>query len=209
MEYRYRRIFHIAQGGNVKKWLNDMSSKGLMLERTEGFYTFIFRDGVSREYLYDVQLINKSRKNREKNNEYYESLKDMNIEVIDSVSEWVFFRRKSEHGDFNLECDPKMRLSYFRYKVWYIRVFTAMMLLMVLNFTHNYFQALEVAEEMQISIDKIYAEQGILLQNIAVPSPFIVAFFWVAVLFFLATVIYVELKMIELKRDIRENSGGR
>jgi|GEM_PF-1841893 len=207
MEYRYHRFFLVTQSDKIKKWINDMSSKGLQLDRMEGYGTFVFRDGLVGEYQYDVQLMHKQEKEDSNGNGYFDFLRDMNIEVlITSKTDVVVFKRSSEYGELSLYNDPTPHIKYLKRVRWYSYAIVAMMAFNFVHLTYRYFESLSIQREMQILIDQIYEEQGIMLQNIE-PTPLIIVLFLAFGLgICICIVTTIELKIHRLKKEVPEDS---
>jgi len=208
MEHRHHRFFLVTQSDKIKKWINDMSSKGLQLDRTEGYGTFVFRDGAVGEYQYDVQLMHKAERRNSNDNGYFDFLRDMDIEVLTSKTDVVVFKRSSKYGELSLYNDPTPYLKYLKRVRWPSYVIVAMMVFQSVHFTYRYFESLSQHREMQILIDQIYEEQGILLQNFEpIPLLFVVPFLIFGSGISIGVVSMIELKIHRLKKEIPEDSA--
>ena len=84
-------------------WLNAMAQEGWALQRV-GFCTYYFEKTEPGEYVVRLEC-------RKRDEEYVSFLSDMGAEYIGRVVMWVYFRRKSEMGEFELNSDLDSRIE--------------------------------------------------------------------------------------------------
>ena len=84
-------------------WLNAMAQEGWALQRV-GFCTYYFEKTEPGEYIVRLEC-------RKRDEGYVSFLSDMGAEYIGRVAMWVYFRRKSELGEFELNSDLDSRID--------------------------------------------------------------------------------------------------
>ena len=84
-------------------WLNAMAQEGWALQRV-GFATYYFERTEPGEYIVRLEC-------RKKDEGYVSFVTDMGAEYIGRIAMWVYFRRKSEQGEFELNGDLDSRIE--------------------------------------------------------------------------------------------------
>ena len=84
-------------------WLNAMAQEGWALQRV-GFATYFFEKTEPGEYIVRLEC-------RKKDEGYVSFVTDMGAEYIGRIAMWVYFRRKSELGEFELNSDLDSRID--------------------------------------------------------------------------------------------------
>ena len=84
-------------------WLNAMAQEGWALQRV-GFCTYYFERTEPGEYIVRLEC-------RKKDEGYVSFVTDMGAEYIGRIAMWVYFRRKSELGEFELNSDLDSRID--------------------------------------------------------------------------------------------------
>ena len=84
-------------------WLNTMAQEGWALSRV-GFCTYYFEKTEPGEYIVRLEC-------RKKDEGYVSFVTDMGAEYIGRIVMWVYFRRKSELGEFELNGDLDSRID--------------------------------------------------------------------------------------------------
>ena len=84
-------------------WLNAMAQEGWALQRV-GFATYYFEKTEPGEYIVRLEC-------RKKDEGYVSFVTDMGAEYIGRIAMWVYFRRKSELGEFELNSDLDSRID--------------------------------------------------------------------------------------------------
>ena len=84
-------------------WLNAMAQEGWALQRV-GFATYYFEKTEPGEYIVRLEC-------RKKDEGYVSFVTDMGAEYIGRIAMWVYFRRKSEQGEFELNGDLDSRIE--------------------------------------------------------------------------------------------------
>lgn len=93
-----------------EKWLNEMAAIGLCLV-SAGFCRYEFEDCEPGEYKICMQLLDKMPSHPE-SQKYIEFLEATGAEHIGSFNRWVYFRKKTMDGEFELFSDNKSRIKY-------------------------------------------------------------------------------------------------
>ena len=104
-------------------WLNEMSSKGLALTDCS-WCRYIFEDSPKDQYIYRIELLD-NQLTKLKKSEYIDFLEDSGIECITTYMRWIYLRKKSSDGKFDLYSDIDSRIKHYK------RVNTQWALLMV------------------------------------------------------------------------------
>ena len=84
-------------------WLNAMAQEGWALQRV-GFATYWFERTEPGEYIVRLEC-------RKKDEGYVSFVTDMGAEYVGRIAMWVYFRRKSELGEFELNGDLDSRIE--------------------------------------------------------------------------------------------------
>ncbi len=110
-----------------EKWLNEMAAKGLCLVSV-GFFRYEFEDTVPGEYTIRMELLEKSPKKAE-SQKYIGFLEETGAEQVGAFSNWVYFRKKTEEGPFELFSDFDSRIKHLKRIVSFLATVTIMNLL--------------------------------------------------------------------------------
>lgn len=92
-----RRIFINYE--KEEKWLNEMAQKGYHLVKYS-LTKYTFEEGEAGKYIYRIQYVGNNTD--EENEEYFQIMKDSNVELITYAMNWAIFRKKTEDGPFNI-----------------------------------------------------------------------------------------------------------
>lgn len=107
------KLFLVNQHEKEEEWLNFMSSQGKAMKRYMFPCFYKFEDCEPNEYTYRIQLLDNvpySSKSRE----YIEFLKDTDIEIVDTYFKWVYFKKKTKDGPFNLFSDLESEIKHYK-----------------------------------------------------------------------------------------------
>lgn len=107
------KLFLATQHEKEEEWLNFMSSQGKAMKRYIFPCFYKFEDCEPNEYTYRIQMLDDvpySSKSRE----YIEFLKDADIEMVDSYLKWVYFKKKTKDGPFNLFSDLGSKIKHYK-----------------------------------------------------------------------------------------------
>jgi hypothetical protein len=95
-----------------EKWLNEMSAKGLQLIGV-GFCKYVFEEGIPGEYNFHMELLKKDSSHPE-SIAYIHFMEDAGIEHIGAINRWVYFRKKTSDGIFDLFSDIDSRINHLK-----------------------------------------------------------------------------------------------
>jgi Protein of unknown function (DUF2812). len=112
MRHTVHKVFLSTQYEKEEQWINEMSAKGLALIAV-GFFKYIFEDETPGKYSYKLELLNKLPSSVESNS-YLTFLEDTGIKHIGSIFWWVYLRKRTEDGPFDLYSDIASKLKYLR-----------------------------------------------------------------------------------------------
>ncbi|SDS67464.1 Protein of unknown function [Paenibacillaceae bacterium GAS479] len=96
-----------------EEWLNEMSAKGMMLT-DYSWGKYVFEEGTPREYTYRIELLEQLPAHSE-SKAYLDSMEQNGIERVASYMRWVYFRRKSSEGVFNMYSNPESKLKHYKH----------------------------------------------------------------------------------------------
>lgn len=86
-----------------EKWLNEMAAKGLVLVAIS-FCTYTFEECTPGKYNVRLELLGNVPTHAE-SQQYIRFLENTGAEYLGSVIRWVYFRKKTTDGEFNLFSD--------------------------------------------------------------------------------------------------------
>ncbi len=112
MRHIMKKIFFVWDFDKEEKWLNEMAAKGLCLVSV-GFCRYEFEDCLPGEYTIRMELLEKSPKKPE-SRKYIEFLEETGAEQVGAFSNWVFFRKKTAEGTFELFSDFDSRIKHLK-----------------------------------------------------------------------------------------------
>ncbi|MBQ8515538.1 MAG: DUF2812 domain-containing protein [Ruminococcus sp.] len=92
-----------------EKWLNEMAAKGLALVGV-GFCRYEFEECVPGEYDIRLQLLEHNHCHAESQN-YISFVEETGAEHVGSWIRWVYFRKKTAEGEFQLLSDFDSRIK--------------------------------------------------------------------------------------------------
>ncbi len=108
-------------------WLNEMVEKGWAVEHFFlGFYTFApCKPG---EYIYQLDMLNNWAGERA---DYQEFMSELKIETVTQWWRWVYLRKKSADGPFELYTDPESMIAQYTRIRNFFKVFVIVELLLL------------------------------------------------------------------------------
>ena len=98
------RFWFVWDYDKEEKWLNDMAREGWALVSV-GFCRFTFEKCEPEEYIIRMEM-------RVANREYIEFMESTGAEYIGRCVQWLYFRRKSELGGFDLMSDIDSKIVH-------------------------------------------------------------------------------------------------
>ncbi|GAB6991935.1 DUF2812 domain-containing protein [Paenibacillus pini] len=95
-----------------EEWLNAMAAKGMMLTD----YTwcrYVFEEGTPKEYTFRIELLEHASTHPE-SKAYIHFMKENGIDCVASYKRWVYFRRNSSEGAFDIYTDLESKLQHYK-----------------------------------------------------------------------------------------------
>lgn len=99
-----------------EKWLNEMAGLGLNFKHYS-IGTYLFEEGTPGEYIYRLELLPQMPQHPG-SEAYIKFSEETGTEFVDSYFRWVFFRKKSVEGDFELYTDYDSRIKHYKRVLW-------------------------------------------------------------------------------------------
>ena len=122
MKHVVRKAFYDHE--KEEKWINEMSAKGLALTDVS-WCRYVFSETINNEYTYRIELLDKLPTSPE-SRAYINFLEENGVEYVSSYMRWIYLRKKSSEGDFDIYTDIDSKIKYYKK----INVFwTSMMLI--------------------------------------------------------------------------------
>lgn len=106
------KLFWVWQFKKEEQWLNSMASQGLNLT-SASLFRYEFEEGVPGEYQYRLEMLD-HWPNHPESQAYIRFMEDTGAEMVSSLKNWVYFRRKKAEGPFALFSDLDSRLKHVR-----------------------------------------------------------------------------------------------
>ena len=104
------KLYWAWQFDKEEKWLNECSAKGLHLSDV-GFLRYTFEVGNPGAYSHKLELLENWPAHPE-SVAYIQFLEDTGVEMVGSIFRWVYFRKRTEDGPFDLFSDLDSRIKH-------------------------------------------------------------------------------------------------
>lgn len=98
------RLFWVWDFEKEEAWLNEMAMNGWALVRV-GFCTFTFERCEPGEYIVRLEM-------HQSDPGYMDLMAETGAEYIGRVFGWIYFRRRSEYGSFDVFSDIDSRIAH-------------------------------------------------------------------------------------------------
>lgn len=95
-----------------ESWLNAMSAKGMMLS-SYSWCRYVFDEGIPGEYTYRIELLDQVPTYPE-SMAYIQFLEQNGIECVAIYMRWIYLRRKSSEGAFDIYSDLESKLKHYQ-----------------------------------------------------------------------------------------------
>ncbi len=125
MRHTIKKLFWVWDFDKEEKWLNEMAAKGLALVSV-GFCRYEFEDTTPGEYTVRMEYLENGEKHPE-THKYISFMEETGAEQVGYFNRWVFFRKKTEDGAFEIFSDHISRIKHLK------RIISWIMLLAVTN----------------------------------------------------------------------------
>ncbi len=112
MIHTVRRLYFVWDFEKQAKWLSDMAEKGLYLISV-GFGRFDFEEGEPGRYTYRMEWL-RHRPGSGESVSYIRFLEETGAEYVAAFKHWVYFRKQTAEGAFDLYSDLDSRLNHLK-----------------------------------------------------------------------------------------------
>jgi hypothetical protein len=102
------RFYSIADYEKEEAFLNEMARAGWNLTAV-GFCRYIFRRGNEGEYIYKLDLVERTESDEVKES-YFNFLTDCGIRVVGEFKDWIYLQKHASEGPFDMKNDKYTRL---------------------------------------------------------------------------------------------------
>ena len=110
MKHKVRKLFINFE--KEEQWLNEMAAKGFhFIDYSIGRY--LFEEGTPGEYIYRLELLEKLPSHVE-SKAYINFMEESGIECVGTYFRWVYFRKKSSEGPFDLYSNFASRIRHYK-----------------------------------------------------------------------------------------------
>jgi len=92
-------------------WLNKMSAMGLAMT-DYSWCKYVFADTPENEYIYRIELLDELPAHPE-SVAYIRFMEENGVEHISSYARWVYFRKKSSEGTFDIYSDIESKIKHY------------------------------------------------------------------------------------------------
>ncbi len=107
-----RKWFWAWEFDKEEQWLNDMAAQGEALVSAR-YITYEFEDSASGEYAVRLEMLEHAPDSAE-GQQYIEFVESTGAEYVGKVMKWVYFRKKTADGPFELHGDNATRIKHLR-----------------------------------------------------------------------------------------------
>lgn len=111
MKYIVHKIFYDYE--KEERWLNSMAAQGYNLVDYSFFARYTFKKGKPCEYTYRLELLRKSPRDPE-SLAYLEFMEEAGVECVCTYISWVYFRKKTAGGPFEIYTDNTSRAGHYK-----------------------------------------------------------------------------------------------
>ena len=112
MRKTVRKWFWVWEFDKEEQWLNEMAAKGLALVGV-GWCRYEFEECLPGEYQIRLELLENHPCHAE-SQQYIGFLEETGAEQVGSFMRWVYFRKKTADGSFDLYSDLESRISHLK-----------------------------------------------------------------------------------------------
>ena len=106
-----KKLFWAWDFEKEEKWLNEMAAKGLALV-DYSICRYSFEECEPGEYSFKIQLL-EHRPNHPESEQYIRFIEETGAEQVASYLNWVYFRKKTADGPFEIFSDIDSKLKHY------------------------------------------------------------------------------------------------
>ena len=110
MRTTIRKVFWAWEFEEEEKWLADMAAQGKALVSAR-YFTYEFEDSEPGEYAVRLEMLDHMPDSPE-GQRYIAFVEETGAEYIGKVMKWVYFRKKTADGPFELHGDNATRIKH-------------------------------------------------------------------------------------------------
>ena len=112
MRTTVKKWFWVWEFDKEERWLNEMAAKGLALVGV-GFCRYAFEACIPGEYQVRLELLENQLQHAE-SRQYIRFLEETGVEQVGNYFRWVYFRKKTADGPFDLYSDLDSRIKHLK-----------------------------------------------------------------------------------------------
>lgn len=112
MRQTIRKWFWAWEFDKEEQWLNDMAAQGKALVSAR-YATYEFEDSEPGEYAIRLEML-ENMPASEEGQQYISFVEETGAEYVGKVMKWVYFRKKTADGPFELHGDNATRLKHLK-----------------------------------------------------------------------------------------------
>ena len=112
MRTTIRKWFWAWEFDKEEKWLDEMSAQGKALVSAR-YLTYEFEDCAPGEYAVRLEMLEHDPASAE-GQQYISFVEETGAEHIGRVMKWVYFRKKTADGPFELHSDNRTRMKHLK-----------------------------------------------------------------------------------------------
>ena len=105
-----KKVFMAWEYEKEEKWLNEMAAKGLALV-DYSIFRYSFEPCEPGEYSFKIQLL-EHRPSHPESEQYIRFMEETGAEQVASYINWVYFRKKTSEGVFEIFSDIESKMSH-------------------------------------------------------------------------------------------------
>lgn len=110
--------FWLWQFEEEEQWLAEQAKQGLALKAV-GFCRYDFEECAPNAYEVRLQRLAQPVRKTE-SQEYITFVEETGAEYLGTVNQWVYFRKKTEEGPFELFSDNPSRIRHLDHLIWFL-----------------------------------------------------------------------------------------
>ncbi|KAB3531570.1 DUF2812 domain-containing protein [Alkaliphilus serpentinus] len=136
---KYKAYKYIVDFEKEEKWLNEMANKGMNFIDYSLPCRYLFEEGNPGEYTYRLELLNNSP-NHPESRAYIKFMEEAGAELVSTYFRWVWFRKKSSDGPFDIYSDNSSKIKHYKRVAWFVGLAgLANLVVGLFNFLYGFF----------------------------------------------------------------------
>lgn len=112
MRQTIRKWFWAWEFDKEEQWLNQMAAQGKALVSAR-YITYEFEDSAPGEYAVRLEMLENAPDSAE-GQQYISFVEETGAEFVGKVMKWVYFRKKTADGEFELHGDNATRIRHLK-----------------------------------------------------------------------------------------------